>query len=110
ANAKALLHEADSGNGNAVDKFLKKRQAFRLIKTDTTGVLMADSELSTFYNQEQTQNIGKISTTNDLIGNNNLITAQITNSSIAPTNVAEHNTKAVNDIWLQSMLDTAYVL
>ncbi|MBE7441364.1 MAG: T9SS type A sorting domain-containing protein [Flavobacteriales bacterium] len=110
ANARALLHEADSGNGNAVDKFLKKRQAFRLIKTDTTGVLMADSELNTFYNQEQTQSIGKLSTTNELIGNNNLVTAQSTNSSIIPTNVAEHNTKAVNEIWLQSMLDTAYVL
>ena len=110
ANTKALLHEADSGNGSAVDKFLQKRQAFHLIKTDTTGMLLADNELNTFYNQELPQNLGKISATNDLIGNNSFVAAQSTNSSITPTNVAEHNTKAVNDIWLQSLLDTAYVL
>lgn len=109
ANAKALLHEADSGNGNAVIKFMHKRQAFHLIKTDTTGSLLADNELNTFYNQEQTQSIGKISTTNEMIGNNNLIVAQSTNNSIIPINVAEHNIKEVNTIWLQSLLDTAYV-
>jgi hypothetical protein len=109
-NAKALLHEADSGNGNAVDKFLHKRQAFHLIKTDNTGLLLADNELSTFFNLEQSQNIGKISATNELIGSNDLITAQSTNNSITPTNVAEHNIKAVNEIWLNSLLDTAYVL
>lgn len=109
-NAKALLHEADSGGSNAVDKFLKKRQAFHLIKTDQTGTLMADNELSTFFTLEQTQNIGKISTTNELISSNDFVTAQNTNSSITPTNVAEHNIKAVNEIWLNSLLDTAYVL
>ncbi|PKP48783.1 MAG: hypothetical protein CVT95_04020, partial [Bacteroidetes bacterium HGW-Bacteroidetes-12] len=109
-NAKALLHQADSAGNSAVDKFLKKRQAFHLIKTDTTGTLMADNELSSFFNQELNQNIGKISTTNELIGSNDLATAQSTNNSIIPTNVAEHNTKAVNEIWLTSLLDTNYVL
>ncbi|MBW6483353.1 MAG: T9SS type A sorting domain-containing protein [Vicingaceae bacterium] len=109
ANAKGLLQQANQ-EPPSVGKFMKERQAFHLIKKDPTGALLADNDLNAFFTQQQTQTIGLISTTQDLIGNNDLATAQATNSSIAPGNVAEFNTRTVTAIWLNSVLDTNYVL
>jgi hypothetical protein len=110
ANALALLQEATNGNGSAVDKFLQKRQAFHLIKTDLTGVLLADPTLNTFYQQEQSQNIGKISTTSDLIVTTDYVTAKNTMNSLTPTNVAESNFKIAYNVWIDRLLDSNYVL
>ncbi|MCC7331223.1 MAG: T9SS type A sorting domain-containing protein [Flavobacteriales bacterium] len=101
----------NTANGSFIQniRFKQKRFGFTSTKEDNTGTLMSNSTINTFYNQTQPQNIGLLTTTEDLINQKQYSSAKMNNLAAPVTNTVEANYQLVYDKVLEQLVDTGYV-
>lgn len=101
----------NSANGNFAQniRFKQKRFGFTSTKEDNTGTLMSNSTINNFYTQTQPQNIGLLSTTEDLINQKQYSSAKINNLVSPVNNTVEANYQLIYDKVLEQLVDTGYV-